>query len=103
MTRSLIIDDVQFDVPNVRQTALHVMKAGGCAASLDQEGVENHLKECALEVIRNGEHNRGQLVNVDSMQAYFVVEDFEAATFSANVPHRYEVNFFVRVGHRQER
>ncbi|ELA9367440.1 hypothetical protein QUN99_003330 [Vibrio parahaemolyticus] len=103
MTRSLIIGDVQFDTANIRQTALHVMKADGCKQSLDQEQVENHLKECALEVIKNGSHEHEKLIGVKNMQAYFVVEDFRTATFSSNAPHRYEVNFFVRVGHRQER
>lgn len=47
------------------------------------------------------ENERNQLINVSGMQAYFVVEDFGKKVESDT--HRYEVNFFVRVGHRQER
>ena len=103
MNRSLIIDSVQFDKPNIRQTALHVINADACSASLSQEKVEEHLMECALKAIREGKHNSEQLITVKDMQAYFVVEDFQTASFDTNASHRYEVNFFVRVGHRQEK
>ncbi|WP_114709105.1 hypothetical protein [Vibrio cholerae] len=97
----LIINDVQFDVSNIRQTALHVIKTGACHLSLNQEQVEESLKEFALLKIKKGEHELNQLINVSGMQAYFVVEDFGKKVESDT--HRYEVNFFVRVGHRQER
>jgi len=103
MQRALTIGNVQFDIPNIRQTALHVMNAKACKESLTQEQVETHLKECALAAINNGENDRDKMIVVKDMQAYFVVEDFENSNFDAIAPHRYEVNFFVRVGHRQER
>ncbi|MBF4249522.1 hypothetical protein EA007_00555 [Vibrio anguillarum] len=39
----------------------------------------------------------------DNQKDRFVIEDFQTASFDTNASHRYEVNFFVRVGHRQEK
>ncbi|EGR1056753.1 TPA: hypothetical protein ACGF9M_003308 [Vibrio cholerae] len=105
MDRSLlIINDIQFDVSNIRQTALHVIKTGACHSSLNQEQVEESLKEFALLKIKKGEYERNQLINVSGMQAYLVVEDFGdvKTELETNSAHRYEANFFVRLGHRLE-
>lgn len=103
MEKFLVIDDVQFDVPNVRQTAIHMMKYDACDEKLSQVQIEDHLKEYALEMIRNGEHGKDKILSDSSTKAHFVVEDLENAIFSTNSPHRYEVSFFVRLGRRQER
>ncbi|MGR5178835.1 hypothetical protein [Vibrio mediterranei] len=102
MEKFLVIGDVKFDVPNVRQTAIHLMKYDACDERLSQVQVEEHLKECALEMIRNGEHGKDKLLNASGTKAHFIVEDFKDAIFSTNSPYRYEVCFFVRLGRRQE-
>lgn len=103
MKRDLIIGDVHFDTANIRQTALHVMNFDGCDDSMTQEQVEHHLKECALAAINSGENDKNKMIIVKDMKACFVVEDNAKSSLFDNPPHRYEVAYYVRVGHRQER
>lgn len=53
--REQIIGGVAFDIPNVRQTALHVMKWSGCDSSLSQAEVEKHLQETVISKVESGD------------------------------------------------
>lgn len=102
--REQIIGGVAFDIPNVRQTALHVMKWSGCDSSLSQAEVEKHLQETVISKVESGDITSSKQYIVPNMQAYYVVEDYEnIRKDNPEMDHQYAVNFFVRVGHRQDR
>lgn len=94
---------VYFDEANVRQTALHVMKSDGCEIGLTLSDLEQRLKCTAIDVIQCDLHEPCKMFFIKNMNAWFTVDDMQGLNVMVSDNTPYRVNFYIRVGHREER
>ncbi|MDK9789945.1 hypothetical protein [Vibrio sp. D431a] len=100
--RHKVVEGIQFDLPNVRQTAIHLIRTESCSNVFSEETLKEHLIEEAQKVVKSESFSTAKLINIPATKAYIVVEDLRHMKVIATNPHKFEISFFVRLGHRDE-
>lgn len=94
-----ITKPLQFDEANLRQTAQHVIQYKGCKSAFNELQLVEHMKAEATKAAATAVINDDltPLHSVEGVTAWFTIDEHLVDSKPTDI-----VNFFVRIGRRQE-